>query len=57
MEKKMEYFKTKRRMIELVALLNKDATYKPEEKTIRLNARHELDELKKNNRLAWLEIQ
>tara|TARA_Y100001951_G_scaffold24074_1_gene18622 strand:+ start:284 stop:445 length:162 start_codon:yes stop_codon:yes gene_type:complete len=53
----MEYFKIKRRMVELVALLNKDATYKPEEKTIRLNARHELDELKKNNRLAWLEVQ
>ena len=45
----MEYFKTKRRMVELDAILK----VRPGDK----QAIKELKELKKNNPLAWLEVQ
>ncbi len=45
----MEYFKIKRRMVELDAILK----VRPRDK----QARQELGELKKINPLAWLEVQ
>jgi len=45
----MEYFKIKRRLVELDAILK----VRPRDKS----AVKELRELKKNNPLAWLEIQ
>ena len=45
----MEYFKIKRRLVELDAILK----VRPRDKS----AIKELSELKKNNPLAWLEIQ
>jgi|TARA_R100001480_G_C4636274_1_gene168680 hypothetical protein len=45
----MEYFKIKRRLVELDAILK----VRPRDKS----AIKELRELKKNNPLAWLEIQ
>tara|TARA_R100000458_G_C8039556_1_gene91491 strand:- start:164 stop:301 length:138 start_codon:yes stop_codon:yes gene_type:complete len=45
----MEYFKIKRRMVELDAILK----VRPGDK----QARQELGKLKKNNPLAWLEVK
>ena len=45
----MEYFKIKRRMVELDAILKVRSRDK--------QARQELEELKKINPLAWLEVQ
>ena len=45
----MEYFKIKRRLVELDAILK----VRPRDKS----AIKELRELKKNNPLAWLEVQ
>jgi hypothetical protein len=45
----MQYFEIKRRMVELDAILK----VRPRDKQVI----KELRELKKNNKLAWLEIQ
>ena len=47
----MEYFRIKRRMIELDAMLK--AKNKDEDQVIQ----KELDQLKKANPMAWLEVQ
>jgi len=52
-EKKLGYFELKRKMIELVYKLRTQLNNKEEY----LKTKKELNSLKKQNRLAWLEIQ
>ena len=48
-DNKMSYFETKRRMVELVYILRCDPKNQ--------SARSELSDLKKKDKLAWLEVQ